>query len=233
MSRYRALPRISVTKLAEYLVATAGRRRTILEDQKLPSAFKAAKWTEAYAAIVDVLLHGCDPRRAAQYLEGWRQRVPKSRFEAERLPLWILAMSTFAQHMKRLRLSKYAFAPGVTEAYVDLGGVRLSLRPDVIIAGADPGAFKLYLGKSIPLTKSTKGRPGSGTYAAALLHLWAEPELGAVPKQSLVLDVLRGTLFQAPEKPAARRRDALAACKEIAVVWESILPDEGSAQPCP
>lgn len=221
MARNRAHPRISITKLAEYLVATAGRRHSILVDQKFPAAFKAAKWTEAYPATADVLAHGGDAKLAARYINDWGSRAPATELEAQQLALWRDAMLTFQSYAGDLELD-YPYAPGLAAAYVSLGGVELSIRPDLLITGHEPGAVKLYFGKSSPLTKNAGGRIGSGTYAAALLHLWAERELGASADRCFVLDVLSGELFTAPGKFSQRRKDALAACREIAVMWRVI-----------
>jgi hypothetical protein len=139
-------------------------------------------------------------------------------------------MTTFMSYAGDLELGS-TFAGGVSEAYVPLGGVELSVRPDLIITGEEPGAVKLYLGKSSPLTKNAVGRIGSGTYAAALLHLWAERELGASPERCFVLDVLAGKLFTAPEKFVQRRKDAAAACSEISILWRHLEPEAGPGGP--
>lgn len=222
MPRDRPHPRISLTKLAEYLVASAGRRRAILEDQRFPSAFMAGRWTEAYPAIADVIRHHGDRRLIAQYLAEWRSRVPTSDFEAAKLSLWIQAMTALADQVDDLDLASYSFVDGRAEAYASLAGVEVSMRPDLLVAGDEPGALKIYLGKSKALTANTPGRDGSGTYAAALLHIWAEDELWASPKRCLVLDVFSKQLFTAPAKPGPRRRQALAACQEIALVWAGV-----------
>lgn len=222
MTRDRRHPRFSITKLAEYLVATAGRRRTLIEDQKYPSAFIAAKWTEAYPAIADVLIHGGDRRVASEYLAQWRRRPPTSSFDAERRALWIEAMTVFAEQVDDLELAAYQFVPGREDAYLAYSGVQLSVRPDLLIGGDEPGALKIYLGKSKRLTPNTPGRTGSGTYAATLMHLWAQDQVEAAPDRCLVLDVFGRRLFTAPAKPGQPRKDALAACQEIADVWSRV-----------
>lgn len=59
----RPSPRISATKLGEYLTATASRRRKIVEDQKYPPPFQVARYTEAEKAIVEFLTTGRDAAR--------------------------------------------------------------------------------------------------------------------------------------------------------------------------
>jgi hypothetical protein len=53
----RQLPRISVTKLGEYVGSrSAARRKTILTDQKHPKAFKTAIYNECFDPLVPSLL---------------------------------------------------------------------------------------------------------------------------------------------------------------------------------
>ena len=72
----------------------------------------------------------------------------------------------------------------MTEAYVEHGGVDLSVRPEVVIGGKTPGAMKLYLGKTSPLTDDARDRPGSSSYATTALNLWAEQAFRSAPPSS-------------------------------------------------
>src|SRR6185503_1288314 len=90
-------PRMSLSKLAEYMVASAGRRRTLLRDQKYPPAFKAARFTEAFSAITDMILHGMDPIVLRRYVTDWRRRSPTSPFEQQQLKLWVEALEAFGR----------------------------------------------------------------------------------------------------------------------------------------
>lgn len=136
-------------------------------------------------------------------------------------------MTAFAAQLDRLDLSAYSFAPGRKEAHVPLGGVTVSVRPELLITGDAPGAFKIYLGKSSPLTENEGARVGSGTYAATVLHMWAEAEFGAKHGQCIVLDVFAGEFFTAPARTLRRRQEVLANCREIAIMWTSLEPGGG------
>jgi len=106
---------------------------------------------------------------------------------------------------------------------VELGGVAISVRPEVLVAGPEAGAVKFYLSKTNPLTKDERGRLGSAGFAAAALHLWADEAFGgAAPERCLVVDVFAGEVYEAPVRNATRRRHMLAACEEIAAVWPSL-----------
>lgn len=54
----RMAPRISCTKLGEYMVASPTRRRRILEDQKFPSGFIVPLYADAQEVISGYLQRG-------------------------------------------------------------------------------------------------------------------------------------------------------------------------------
>jgi len=224
MTRVRSNPRISIAKVAEYMVASAGRRHTILRDQKFPPAFKASRFRDAYAALSEILVAGGGVRAIDAQIAEWRSRTPATRFEAECLANCIDALIAFKALIARGEFAGMSFLPGTREAYVEVAGVDLSVRPDVMVAGATAGTMKIYLGKTSPLTEDVPGRPGSSSYAATALNLWAETTFGsAPPAQSIVVDVFAGRVYRAPARQQRRRQDLLAACQEIAVMWRAIV----------
>lgn len=230
MTRTRSNPRISISKVAEYLVAPAGRRATILRDQKFPPAFKASRFRDAYVALADILVRRGGVHAIDAQIAAWRSHWPSKKFQAECLQNCIDALTAFRALMIRGEFDGMMFLPGMTAAYVELGGVDLSVRPEVVIGGATPGAMKLYLGKSAPLTADTRGRPGSSSYATTALNLWAEGAFrSAPPEGSIVVDVFAGRVHRAPTRQHNRRNDLRAACQEIAVMWDSILPSTATA----
>lgn len=224
---------MSITKFAEYLVTpTPGRRQSILTDQRFPPVFKAAKFRAAYAAIADVLVRGGDPELVDAQIADWRKQRPAKEFQAECLALCIDALAAFKKLLLKGAFKKLTFTPGLSEAYAELGGVSLSVRPDVLIGGPEIGAIKIYLSKTNPLTQDARGKPGSASYAAAMLHLWAEKEFGgAPPERCLVVDVLAGEVYKASSRNATRRKHVLAACQEILAVWPWLQRPAGAPPP--
>jgi len=224
MSRDRSDPRISITKFAEYLVTiTSARRRSILTDQRFPPAFKATKFRAAYGPITDILVGGGDPELVDQQIAAWRRQKPVSKFQAECLALCIDGLTALKKVLQSGALKGLTFAPGLADAHVELGGVKISVRPEVLIAGPEIGAVKIYLSKTNPLIKDGVGKLGSAGFAAAALHLWAEEAFGGAPaERCLVVDVFACEVYRAPSRNATRRRHMLAACEEIAAVWPSL-----------
>lgn len=221
-------PRFSLSKLAEYAVASAARRRTLLQDQRYPPPFKAATYSEAYEAIADALVSG-DTALLDERIEEWSRRIPTSPFQATSYRLWCESAVAFKKLFAGGALAGLAFEGGSREEYVDIGGVKVSVRPDAIVTAPAGGALKIYLSKGGPLTADDGARTGSASYAAALLHQWVGTWLGdASPKGCLVVDVFAGTVHRAPTHFVRRRKDLAASCDEIAKLWPSIEKPSGA-----
>jgi hypothetical protein len=223
MPRHRIDPRTSLSKLGEYLVAPPGRRRNIIQDQKNPKAFIVANYREAYGPLAECLVAGGDPRFLDRHLHKWRTQPLRSDFDARCRPLCIEAAEAFQVLLAAGRLSHLTFATGIEKASLMIGGVEVSISPDVLVAGPEAGAAKIYLSKTGPLTKDVGKRPGSSSYAATTLHQWVEHELGGGdPAKCLVIDVFADEVYAAPRSNVQRRRDVESACREIAAVWPTI-----------
>jgi hypothetical protein len=222
-------PRISLSKLAEYATAPAGRRRILLQDQRYPPAFKSAPYSEAYVAIANVLINGGGPDEIDEHIEEWRKRKPTSQHLANCNRLWCESAIAFKKLLADGALAGFTFEEGVREAYLDIGGVKVSVRPDMLITEPAGGALKIYISKGFPLTADVEGRIGSAGYATALLHQWVGTRLDdASPKSCLVVDVFAGVVHRAPTHFVRRRKDLAASCEEIAKLWPSIEEPAGA-----
>lgn len=218
----RLAPRMSLSKLAEYMVATPARRRTIVRDQKFPKAFRAAQYTEAYKAIAAYFARGLDRRVLDGYLSDWGSRTPSTEFEAQNLALWCDAAVAMLDLAEEYDFSGFQYAAIEADEYLTVAGVSVSIRPEIAVTDPGRGAVKIYLGKTYPLTSDDR-RPGSGSYAATMLHRWVEERHGSVlPKHCLVLDVFGCAVYEAPKAYRRRRDDVDAACEEIAIRWPAV-----------
>jgi hypothetical protein len=227
----RSAPRISVSKMAEYLVATPARRRAIVRDQKFPKAYKAALYTEAYDVIARSMQHGGDVAVIDAAVASWRSRTPRDAFDGQNLGLWCDAALAFKELAAVFDFASYQCAPTTLPAQLVRGGTAISVRPNLLVTGPAPGAIKIYLGKTHPLTDDEDRRPGSGSYAATLLHEWVAEAFGEGPPSAcLVVDVFAGKVHVAPRAFRRRRSDVAAAAEEIATVWAS-LHDPVAAAP--
>lgn len=220
----RAEPRISVNKLAEYMVARPVRRRAIVRDQKRPPEFLVARYTEAQDAIVKYFTAGQDDTVILEALRSLETSEPRSEWDAQRLLLCAEALDAF------LEIPEFPFMAGMRAVaghpqpeLLDVAGVAVSVRPEVLLTGIDrqgrpiSGAIKLYIGKTVPLTDD------SGAFAATILYQYLETyppgNLEPDPKHAVVVDVFARRMFPAPRSYQRRRNDVVAACEEIARAW--------------
>ncbi len=195
--RRRDAPRISVNKLGEYLTATPARRRQIIQDQKYPPTFKCVRYRDAEKALVDCLVAGLNPNVLHTHRARLAGTQPATEFEQDTNDA----------------------------APLDVAGVSISVRPELIVTGQDKarpraGCFKLYFAKNGPLDITT------GPIVATVMSQFAEEylaSLGRVDNRLVrVIDVFAGQVFEAPKARTRRLENVAAACEEIAARWPSV-----------
>jgi hypothetical protein len=224
MAETRESPRVSVSKLGEYLTASPARRKRIIHDQKHPCDPQYLRYPEASAAITEFLCKGLNAGVLRDHQERFFNTVPQSEFEAQRLQLCIEALDAFAALVPSLELDDIIIsAVGTEPPVMHLAGVTISVRPEVILQMMDRrgenkvGLLKLYFAKWHPLDER------SGQYIATLLQSFAQlhlRHLGPVDNRLIrVVDVFAGTLFEAPKANTRRLHDVELACEEIGALW--------------
>lgn len=224
------MARISVNKLAEFLVtANAARRRRIVHDQKHPSTVIVAKYRNAYPPIGDYLCNG----RNAQSIADAVSRLRSDRQGTE----WVLddRWNTADALEKFLEIAEVApcadgeeYQAGAQDApKLNIAGVDISVRPDFLISFTKrgkkyTGALKLHFIKN-PDSALTKA---GAEYVATLMYQWLQlngPD-GTIPSHAhcLCIDVFRGATTSAPKSTARRMVEVTAACEEIAARWPNL-----------
>lgn len=220
-------PRISINKLGEYLVATPGRRRTIIAAQKRPSDFIVIRYREAVEAITAFLELGAQDEaliiRAIQQLES---KQVTSDFQDQDRDLSIQALESFLDITDAICVQGATIARGEpAPPQLIIEGVNVSARPEIVLTAQDRsgnsavGVIKLYLSKSFPLTTD------AGEYIGALLQQYATEHLSANGRcdyrMCQTIDVFARQIHLAPRAHIRRRSDIQAACQEIARAWNS------------
>jgi hypothetical protein len=222
----RKAPRISVNKLGEYMTATPLRRRRIVRDQRQPKSFILPRYTEAQDVIVKYLVGGNkDLCILTAEIERLQTAPSATEWEEHRKALCAKAIARFLNLAESVDLSGLSASRGGNDQpRLQLGGLEISVRPEVILRGQDrrgeqiAGAIKLYLSKTIPLSEE------GGGYVAAAVHEYvgAHVEPGsASPRQCQVIDVFDARIYTAPQATVRRRNDLVAACEEIVRAWEN------------
>lgn len=223
-------PRISITKLGEYLTTNPLQRQRILEDQKRPPAFQVARYTFAQNSIVRFLSDGANNETLiVGAIDETDRQVPTTDWDAQRWALCGEALEAFLNgYSGLLTLDGLSITPGDQAGdSILVHGVEISVRPEVILRGRDRrgnaliGAMKIYLSKNNPLGQE------AGEYVATVVHRHAEELLKAdgetvALKLCLVYDVFARALYTAPRSFQRRRQHIEAACQEIAARWPTI-----------
>jgi hypothetical protein len=221
----RTKPRISVNKLAEYLVASPRRRRSIIEDQRTPKPFKVARYTEALGAIARYIIGGAtdlDCLRSA--IARLKLAVPSSEWDENRIKTCVEAIEAAAEIDFSAVLHGMVPESGLAESpYLSIHGVDVSVRPEVILTGRDRtgksiiGAVKLCISKTSSLTTET------GAYVGCVVHQFVEERLSHRGNPDyrfcFAVDVFARKIHRAPKAVRMRRSDVTAGCSEIALGW--------------
>lgn len=225
----RSKPRISLNKLGEYAAeSNPSRRRRIVRDQKRPKNFIVPYYDPVRDAVVSYIANdeaNLSPLRdAINKLEG---ESPTSTWKEQRLQSCLDTIAAFRSQFDTVLGQEeiYAVPARKTDpASIQVEGVKVSIRPDLLVYGKDGrgkeivGAIKLHFSKGHPLNDT------SGKYVATLLHRHVEERLasnGLYPsrKWCLVLDIFEGERFTAPRSYKRRRKNLAAACEEIRTIW--------------
>jgi hypothetical protein len=231
--RERAEPRISVNKLAEYIVSRASRQGKILTDARWPSDYITVRYKEVYDLLADYL---CDPEQHMEPLQvalrQYEAAIPGS--DSNHPRSCAEALMAFLVHQDVIDLSGFeaARAPDRPDRLV-INGVEVSVRPEVLLIAERRGrqvrgAVKLYLGKSHPFDEE------SGALAATLVrkHVEAQGGPGETDYRScFVLDVFAGRLYTAPQANRRRLDDIAAACDQIRQLWPGLRRPPGRRPP--
>jgi hypothetical protein len=224
-AQVRHNPRMSVSKLIEYISAGPARQRTILEQQKRPTSFQAPYYRDATESVCRVL----DSRLSPESIEAagvdarrLRSRQAPSKWEATRIATNAEAIDAFLGAVGELQpLADIGEAETLVRGSVTIVGVDVSLRPECVFTSSsgDLGLLKLYFSKSRRLAED------EGKYIAAMMYEYSgDMGLEGVPvsKHTVALDVFAGRVFPAPRNYKRLIKDVEAACANISQIWPTI-----------
>lgn len=222
------IPRISVNKLGEYIVATPSRQRAILYQLKHPdeNRFSSTSYKDAREVIKSYLLNDFEPRYIMDRIDLLKAQTPdndyqkvmiKSEKEALRL---VLKSEAIDRDMKY-----YAYTGDNPKMNIE--NVDVSIYPDLLIKKESKkksyfGAMKIHLSKNAELE-------GKGAqYISALLYQFVSDYI-SVPdgftikdKCCISFDVFRDCTIPCPPSTVKRLEDIKAACKNISAIWSTI-----------
>jgi hypothetical protein len=220
---------MSVNKLAEYMSASATKRRTLIIDQIVSPKAKILNYGYARTAFRRVL---ANPQRnpprwfaAANVLRD-RAAISTEQYEADCLRLSAHALEAFAPYSERLKLKGViCLANRRRNESIILGEVQISTRPEVslIEPGTEHrvGAVQFHASKSSPL--SIEGLQ----YVATLLYEFLlQQGDDPIRKFCIATDAFSGGVEIAPRAFKTRLKALQHACEEIAERWPSLYEQQ-------
>lgn len=220
----RVEPRISVNKLAEYVVTQSPRRRrTIITDQIKPSPYVTSRYEDARRVLAQ---HLSEPSRERKQLLRMgavlRDRAAELSADDDRRKSLLAsarAVEAFADIADRLKV-KNAIATTGARRNADLvvAGVRVVVCPDV--AFLERGTERRVGGAKFHFPVANRLTTEALRYAAAMLYAHHEHR-GDSPRRDacIAVDVMAGEFESAPRAMKERMKNVEAACQEIAERW--------------
>ncbi|HEX3800731.1 MAG TPA: hypothetical protein VH413_18705 [Verrucomicrobiae bacterium] len=223
----RQVPRISINKLGEYLVATPSRRRAIIKEQKYPAAYRVSWYSQADHAISDWFLSPThDKAILTNHINQIGQLVALKEQERQRNQNCVEAIIAFGKIADGLDLADVEVIEcrhGASKLLI--AGVEISVRPEFILRRSKDGQSEIGIEK-IYFSKNNRLTEDSGAYVAALVRRYAEEYLmsqGQVNYRNCsVLDVFGERIFCSPRLMSRKLQDVESACQEIAARWDTI-----------
>lgn len=217
----RLAPRISVSKLGEYLIAPPRRRRGIIRDQYQPRDAIVARYREGRIALQNFLLGKLDESGLREEMRRIGNSPTNGEWATIEQRLSISAIDRFLDMADDVELEGDAFQLPADRTRLVIAGVDISVRPDVVMvtdAGTRRGygAVKLVLTRSVPLTDVTAAYIGT----ALVRHLQEQfPDGDIARDRCQVVDVMSGRIWKAPRAYKNKLADIEAGCEEIAQLW--------------
>jgi len=227
-------PRISANKLAEYVLATASRRKRILLDAKYPETFITTRYKEAREIAKAYLCGNVTIDFVKQEINKFKNtaiaaaKIPKNDYQVQ-------YHNQSADALDSLLNSKIPLFNGANIIKYDeqakiiiMKGVAISVRPDLILKAdiggiINVGAIKLHI------TQTTKLSNESQKIVGVLLYEYVKKHVINVVKNEVAnsklcvsFDIFKQQFDVCP--PAMKRilTQVQDSCEEISSRWDKI-----------
>lgn len=235
--RYNPHPRLSANQLAEYLIAGAPRRKSILQEAKFPPVMIIIRYDDARTVIGG---HLAGTARALEdaiaALRAKAASPETSPNAAQNYELSIQAIESFRKSVDEFAFGGALFSkPSMRNRKLQIAGVTISVSIDASTAGtkkdgtAAIGAAMLMFCKSARSeAKETEWTQKCKTVASliyALLKSSPDTVKNCDPNLCMVIDVFNGKVHKAKHQQKQLMNAITAACEEISLVWPSIKPN--------
>ena len=223
-------PRISVNKLAEYMVSKAARQRKLLKDRKYPDPdFQMGMYhREASEAVARYLVSdqiATDP--IDNQISIIKQQTPDKIGTQRRLNSNIEAMERFLEMLDDFDFGDAAPEHGEHAAQkLTFHGVEISVRPEIVLRGTIKGkpvvgGVKMHFAKGFEMTDETAGYVSAAVQEYCQRHLTLD---GSIVHSGFcqVFDIGSGNVFDGVKSTKSRLRDIEDTCRNIADIWPNL-----------
>lgn len=224
-------PELSVNKLAEYVCARARRQRNLLHERKYPDPdFSPGMFhREATEAVSKYLADGCvDPSPITNKLASLGQMQPEKIGTARRINANIDALERFSDMLDDIDLQGGDASLGAhNPEKLTYHGVKISVRPEIILRADGPKGKKLVGAVKLHFTKSHCHDGESAGYVSAMVQEFLTRHVAQgdeIVSANLcpVIDVGSGQVFPGVKSITKRLKDIEAECQNIAALWPTI-----------
>ena len=217
----RSSPRISINKLGEYLIATPGRRKTIVKNQKRPSPFIVAYYTAAEDAIAESIVNGHPEGFLAGKLSEFLPRQTSSDWDDNRRDLCVEAIDYFGEMIDDAVFPDFEkIRGGRDQEKITIRETLISVRPEILFKkdGQIVGGVKLMFNKTSQISQTEM------EYVSTLLHHYIKEQYNqsAKPADCFSIDIFGGKMVEAPKSFKRRMNDIEASCEEIHDTWQRV-----------
>lgn len=217
----RIKSRISINKLAEYMVATPGRRRTIVKNQKKPADFIVAYYNEAEEIISKFIANEITEKQLWKEIAELERRPVSTDWDETRQSVCIAALDEFENLITDVELPQYDKVRGDrSQERLIISGIQISVRPEILLFrdGNVVGAIKMVFNKT-----RTRGKDEIEYIGTVLLEYMREIyDKNINNTDCYVIDIFAGKMDVAPKAFKKRMKDIEASCEEIRDTWKRV-----------
>ncbi|MCJ2098627.1 hypothetical protein [Methylobacterium sp. E-046] len=217
-------------ELADYMAASAQRRRTVLRDAKYRPVARVLQHTEARATITTWLQEGEGDTSALRDRAEWfRSRMTTGDFEAYQNQHNADYVDAFAEACAELEIPPCEMRAATGKQTVDLNGTIIVHNPDLLLRRITKrntiktGALYLRYAKGKEMNADA-AKFQSAFVFGFLSGLPPEAESGPEKKLCLTVCAYSGKATEAPTNSVYLYNEMKAACAAIADQWPNIEP---------
>lgn len=223
-------PRISVNKLAEYMMSKAARQRRILRQRKYPDQdFQIGMYHREAAEAVGLYLAngGISSDVIEARIQSLEQQTPATIGTQRRINSNIEALERFLGMLDDFDLGEADVTLGEhAPPKLTFHNVQVSVRPNVILRGSVKGksvvgGIKINFAKGFTFDADAAGYVSAAIQDFCKRHIATDQET-VYPQYCQVFCVGGGEVFQGVKATKARLKDIEDTCLNIADIWPNI-----------